>query len=302
MLKIKKIGQKIKKLRIQKNLTREEMCDCEKNLSVRQLTRIETGKSLPSLLTLSYIAEKLNISLSILIDEHTTILPEEYYDLKKRIIQLHTLQHKEKTQEKEYLFKQIYTHFFDSLTTEEQLSIDILQKEMQIVTTKDFSVGKAILEEHFDHVKRKRTYSFNDLLIIDIFFLSILAEVNDFHIYKYYINKFKQNLLNHECYYHSEYYIIQKCFFALLGIITQYDDFSDFYLCLNKLKEILTYTHDIEKKPIINMLEAKYFIYKKDFKLAKNFYTSAIKGAQYLNDTPLEEKILLEMKKDLKLM
>ena len=54
---------------LKKGLSREAFCGDEKELTVRQLGRIETGNNLPSLAKLDYIAEVLGVPMSQLIDE-----------------------------------------------------------------------------------------------------------------------------------------------------------------------------------------------------------------------------------------
>lgn len=43
------IGKKLRRLREEKGMTREVLCNDESELTVRQLVRIEKGESLPSL-------------------------------------------------------------------------------------------------------------------------------------------------------------------------------------------------------------------------------------------------------------
>ncbi|QJI76493.1 helix-turn-helix transcriptional regulator [Streptococcus pneumoniae] len=53
------IGQKIKEIRIEKGISR--FCGDEQGLTVRQLSRIESGASQPSLPKLAYIARRLGV-------------------------------------------------------------------------------------------------------------------------------------------------------------------------------------------------------------------------------------------------
>ena len=72
-------GQRLKELRKAKGLTKEALCGDESKLSVRQLTRLESGQSQPTLRTLEYLTECLGISLTELIGrEHMNHLPSEY--------------------------------------------------------------------------------------------------------------------------------------------------------------------------------------------------------------------------------
>ena len=63
------LGRKIRSLREKKKLTRENFCEDQSQLSVRQLFRIENGLSLPTLPKLIYISSKLEISLGELFKE-----------------------------------------------------------------------------------------------------------------------------------------------------------------------------------------------------------------------------------------
>ena len=80
------IGKRIRTLRTEKGLSREAFCGDEKELTVRQLGRIETGNNLPSLAKLDYIAEVLGVPMSQLIDEGLLIVPKEYLKLKTKLI------------------------------------------------------------------------------------------------------------------------------------------------------------------------------------------------------------------------
>ena len=65
------IGKKIRELREQRKMTRELLCEDETRLTVRQLARIEAGDSIPSLLTLEFIAQQLRIEMYQILKEST---------------------------------------------------------------------------------------------------------------------------------------------------------------------------------------------------------------------------------------
>ena len=65
------IWKKIRELREQRKMTRELLCEDETRLTVRQLARIEAGDSIPSLLTLEFIAQQLRIEMYQIIKEST---------------------------------------------------------------------------------------------------------------------------------------------------------------------------------------------------------------------------------------
>ena len=49
-----KLGMKVRVARESQKLTREMVCEDESNITIRQLARIETGKSLPTLTKLNF--------------------------------------------------------------------------------------------------------------------------------------------------------------------------------------------------------------------------------------------------------
>ena len=62
----KKIGIRVKTARQNKGLTQEELAE-QTNLSVSFISRLETGKVLPSLERLSFIADALDVGLEDLL-------------------------------------------------------------------------------------------------------------------------------------------------------------------------------------------------------------------------------------------
>ena len=108
------IGKRIRTLRTEKGLSREVFCGDEKELTVRQLGRIETGNNLPSLAKLDYIAGVLGIPMSQLIDEGSLIVPKEYLKLKTKLIRQSIHGDEEKVRQREAIFEDIQEHFYDT--------------------------------------------------------------------------------------------------------------------------------------------------------------------------------------------
>lgn len=83
-----KIGEKIKKLRTDKLMTQSELVGTE--ITRNMLSRIENGIANPSLNTILYIAERLNVSPGFLLageqDERIYLKHEEINDIKKAFI------------------------------------------------------------------------------------------------------------------------------------------------------------------------------------------------------------------------
>ena len=79
------IGKRIREERERQGLTREQVCDTEEELTVKQLMRIELGRSLPTIVKLQYISDKLGVSLNYLLGETQIELPKEYYQIKYKL-------------------------------------------------------------------------------------------------------------------------------------------------------------------------------------------------------------------------
>ena len=80
------IGKRIREERERQGLTREQVCDTEQELTVKQLMRIELGRSLPTIVKLQYISDQLNVSLNYLLGETQIELPKEYYQTKYKLM------------------------------------------------------------------------------------------------------------------------------------------------------------------------------------------------------------------------
>ena len=85
-------SQRLKELRKARGLTKEEICEDEAHLSVRQLTRLEAGKSQPTLATMEYLADRLQVGLAELTGkiESAQELPVAYQKLKYNLIRTTT--------------------------------------------------------------------------------------------------------------------------------------------------------------------------------------------------------------------
>lgn len=64
----KRLGERIKNLRLQKMMTQKELCGSK--ITRNMLSAIENGNAMPSVDTLVYIAEKLNVSPGMLLSEN----------------------------------------------------------------------------------------------------------------------------------------------------------------------------------------------------------------------------------------
>ena len=77
MLNIEKLGKRIKEVRRRKKISQEKLADMIE-MNQRSITRIESAKTIPSLLTLSKISKALEINVLDLFDTEPQKTADEY--------------------------------------------------------------------------------------------------------------------------------------------------------------------------------------------------------------------------------
>lgn len=169
-----KFGKRVRKLREDKKLTREYLCDDETELSVRQLARIESGQSIPNLSKVSFIAKRLDVQISELTDEKIQELPQRYKELKYLILRLPTYENKERLQIRESYFDEIFEYYYASLDSKEKLVIDILESKYDIYISKNNNFIGDILDKYFNQTIIKDTFTDNDLILLDLYLSCLL--------------------------------------------------------------------------------------------------------------------------------
>jgi len=97
---LREFGEKIKRLRLAKKISRSEFCGDESELSIRQLIRIENGESRPTLTKLKYIAERLGVEDYKLMPSYIE-LDKEYLELKYFLMRTPTYEDETIAQKKE---------------------------------------------------------------------------------------------------------------------------------------------------------------------------------------------------------
>ena len=163
-------------MRLAQGLTKEKFCEGDEVLSVRQLTRIETGKSQPKLETLEHLARRLNISLSELLGERAigSKLPVEYLNLKYKLMHATSLDKPNNLMKLDEKLGKIIDIYYDDLPADEQRVVDILQSKLYSYTSKTHQkFGMSILEKNLSSLCEKRVYTINDLLLIELYQISL---------------------------------------------------------------------------------------------------------------------------------
>ena len=279
------VGKRIRMLREMKHITRETLCDDETEITVRQLARIESGQSSPSLSKVEYIAYKLGCPISHIVDMDHMILPSEYLILKDKLIKFQTYGDDDRIQVKEELFERVYEHYYDSLPEDEQIAVSALQASFDVFVSEDAGFGDALLDEYFEQVKIRKNYSVNDLLLIKLYFGSCLARPTEYH--------------------HELFWILSKKLIrtvldslAVQWMEKSYSTFEPYVKAMNRL---MILSQDFQNKPIVDMLEAMCTLFhKRDKEKAIRLYDRGILCAQAFGDQVLEARILGEKEKDIK--
>ncbi|CVO42388.1 transcriptional regulator [Streptococcus pneumoniae] len=101
---MREFGEKIKRLRLAKKISRSEFCGDESELSIRQLIRIENGESRPTLTKLKYIAERLGVEDYKLMPSYIE-LDKEYLELKYFLMRTLTYEDETIAQKKVFLLR-----------------------------------------------------------------------------------------------------------------------------------------------------------------------------------------------------
>ena len=291
------IGKRIRTLRTEKGLSREAFCGDEKELTVRQLGRIETGNNLPSLAKLDYIAEVLGVPISQLIDERLLIAPKEYLKLKTKLIRQSIHGDEEKIHQREDIFEDIQERFYDQLPEDEQVAVEVLQAIDDVYVSENAEFGEGLIEEYFNQTLLQTEYSVNDLLILYLYFLSSAIS---FKRHDEIFKKVRNNIVTIiDCSDNTYMHLLQRVLIAILLYQLRNEYYEDISVIFSFLREIMMEIQDSNLKPTVDYLEAKYYLYgEKDKEKALQYYDKAIMGAEFLNDINFKNQVIEEMKEE----
>lgn len=298
---MREFGEKIKRLRLDKKISRSEFCGDESELSIRQLIRIENGESRPTLTKLKYIAERLGVEDYKLMPSYIE-LDKEYLELKYFLMRTPTYEDETIAQKKESVFDKIFEEYYDRLPEEERFIIDVLQAYDDFGWWNDDSNLGMILQEYFDHILLKSKYEVNDILIIKLFLVRLVHQ--DTIIDEIEVNTFlviADKILQQVEMFDIEYsFLIRDSLLLLLGIFEKIANYSQFEDILYKLNEITSKSYDYQKKPIIRLWEWRYALFvKKDYSVAENYFQEAKIFARMIDNSHLIEQLEKQWQHDL---
>ncbi len=296
------LGEKVRILREEKGLSRPVFCGDESELSVRQLVRIEKGEFRPTIKTLEYIADRLEIPSYVLMPDYKE-LPKRYQELKYFLLHHPDYGDKELQEQKEEYFDEIFENFYDDLPRDEKMIVDCLQAIDAVRATDNEQYGIALLDESFEELWNQREFSFSDLLKIRLYFLCSYLE----NIKKGQLSISEQQKLqlmfqkvcnNVEKSGTDDLFLVRDVLFAGLGSCELLNDLELFKLAVEKLNWISEKTRDFQKQPIVLMVEWKYYIHT-DYDTAKQKYEEAKMMARMFGNEKLIVSLDNEWSEDL---
>lgn len=294
-------GEKIRALRLERNISRPDFCGDESELSVRQLMRIENGESKPTLSKLRYIAERLGIEDYKIMPDYKE-LDRQYLELKYFLMRTPIYENEEIAKEKERIFDEITEKYYDDLPEEEKLVMDILQAYVDFTWWDDDSNVGLILQDYFSQVQCKQTYTANDMLLVNLYFTKLVHDATAID------EKERANFiaLFHKVFdqassFEIEYsFLMRDSLLLTLGVFEKIGDYSFFEPIFSKLEEITSKTYDFQKKPIIRLWEWRYALFEKnDYSSADKYYQEARLYASTMENPHLQEQLEKQWQLDL---
>ena len=169
------LGEKVRLLREGKGLSRPVFCGDESELSVRQLVRIEKGEFRPTIKTLEYIADRLDIPSYVLMPDYKE-LPKRYQELKYFLLHHPDYGDKELQEQKEEYFDEIFEYFYDDLPRDEKVLVDCLQAIDAVRSTSNSLYGESVLENGLQNLLSRDVYKAEELLRLRLYFVCNLMD------------------------------------------------------------------------------------------------------------------------------
>ena len=291
------IGKRIREERERLGLTREQVCDTEEELTVKQLMRIELGRSLPTIVKLQYISDKLGVSLNFLLGETKLDIPEDYYQAKYKLMKSPVYGDSERIKKKLQDIEDLYDNYIDILPEDELLTIDIIERTLNFMTKGEEDAIETIFEDYLTQVLKKEAYSLNDLLLIKYY--TFKCQVGDYD--EEIVESFRCKLINQEL--QGEELVNVELLGALStigGIYVMHHDYRNMKTIVDKMHTVIDKTLQHAYKPAVLIFEAKYYLfYENNRDKAAELYNTATVLAEAFGDQVFIKNLKMEMENDL---
>ena len=292
-----KIGKRIREEREHQGLTREQVCDTEEELTVKQLMRIELGRSLPTIVKLQYISDKLGVSLNYLLGETKLDIPEDYYQAKYKLMKSPVYGDPERIKKKLKDIEELYDNYIDILPEDELFAIDIIERTLNFMVMEEDSLIESVFEDYLTQALKKEEYTLNDLLLIKYY--TFQCQVGDYD--EEIVESFRCKLINQEL--QGEELVNVELLGALStigGIYVMHHDYRNMKTIVDKMHTIIDKTLQHAYKPAVLIFEAKYYLfYENNRDKATELYNTATVLAEAFGDQVFIKNLKMEIKKDL---
>ncbi len=291
------IGKRIREEREHQGLTREQVCDTEEELTVKQLMRIELGRSLPTIVKLQYISDKLSVSLNYLLGETKLDIPEDYYKAKYKLMKSPVYGDSERIKKKLKDIEELYDNYIDVLPEDELLAIDLIERTLNFMISEEESLIESVFEDYLVQALKKETYSLNDLLLISYY----AFRCQDYDYDKERIEKFRRKLINQELQGEELFNVeLIGALSAIAGIYVMHHDYKEMKSVVDKMYVLIDKTLQQAYKPAVLVFEAKYYLfYENNRDKATELYNTATVLAEAFGDQVFIKNLKMEIKKDL---
>ena len=292
------IGERIREERERLGLTREQVCDTEEELTVKQLMRIELGRSLPTIVKLQYISDKLGVSLNYLLGETKLDIPEDYYQAKYKLMKSPVYGDPERIKKKLKDIEELYDNYIEILPEDELFAIDIIERTLNFMVMEEDSLIESVFEDYLTQALKKEAYSLNDLLLISYYAL----RCQDYDYDKGIIDKFRRKLIKQELQGEELFNIeLMGALTSIAGIYVMHHDYKDMKSVVDKLYEIMHSCMQHSYQPGIIVFEAKYYLfYENNRDKATELYNTATVLAEAFGDQVFIKNLKMEIKKRFK--
>ena len=291
------IGKRIREEREHQGLTREQVCDTEEELTVKQLMRIELGRSLPTIVKLQYISDKLGVSLNYLLGETKLDIPEDYYKAKYKLMKSPVYGDPERIKKKLKDIEELYDNYIDILPEDELFAIDIIERTLNFMVMEEDSLIESVFEDYLTQALKKEAYSLNDLLLISYY----AFRCQDYDYDNERIEKFRHKLIKQELQ-GDELFNVELigALSAIAGIYVMHHDYKEMKSVVDKMYVLIDKTLQQAYKPAVLVFEAKYYLfYENNINKATELYHTATVLAEAFGDQVFIKNLKMEMKKDL---
>ena len=291
------IGKRIREERERQGLTREHVCDTEEELTVKQLMRIELGRSLPTIVKLQYISDKLGVSLNYLLGETKLDIPEDYYKAKYKLMKSPVYGDPERIKKKLKDIEELYDNYIDILPEDELFAIDIIERTLNFMVMEEDSLIESVFEDYLTQALKKEAYSLNDLLLISYY----AFRCQDYDYDKERIEKFRRKLINQELQGEELFNVeLIGALSAIAGIYVMHHDYKEMKSVVDKMYVLIDKTLQQAYKPAVLVFEAKYYLfYENNRDKATELYNTATVLAEAFGDQVFIKNLKMEIQKDL---